>query len=168
MRKFILIISSVVWIVYIGMQTDVEKLYPGRDEKAPIYLKVAEDEAYYLKVRQQIQHVLDQYAASMLKKDTNKRMEEISEEYRDDQTRDYKLLEEEMENELKDLGYAHLDYQIQWIYPTAQGIWVRLEKKYGQNSDGQDISKSVIEDFLFVQEKGCWKIKGIKTVSKLI
>ncbi|SHK17584.1 hypothetical protein SAMN02745975_03813 [Geosporobacter subterraneus DSM 17957] len=168
MKKFILIISSIILMVYIGLQTDVEKLYPGRDEKAPIYLKVAEDEAYYLKVRQQIQHVLDQYTASMLKKDTDKLMEQISEEYRDDQTRDYKLLEEGIENELKDLGYVHLDYQIQLIYPTAQGIWVRMEKKYGQTRDGQEIAKRLIEDFLFVQEKGSWKIRGIKTVSKLI
>lgn len=168
MKKFILIISSIILIVYIGLQTDIEKLYPGRDEKAPIYLKVAEDEAYYLKVRQQIQHVLDQYTAGMLKKDTDKLMEQISEEYRDDQTRDYKLLEEGIENELKDLGYVHLDYQIQLIYPTAQGIWVRMEKKYGQTRDGQEIVKRLIEDFLFVQEKGSWKIRGIKTVSKLI
>ena len=168
MNKFILLVTSVVLIIYIGMQIDVEKLYPERDAKAPIYLKVVEDEAYYMKVRQQIQNVINQYTTSVLKKDAAKLMQQISTEYRDDQTRDYQLLEEVIETELSDQAYVELDYQIQLIYPTAQGLWVRMEKQYGQDIEGKKISKRLIEDFLFIQEKGLWKIRGIKIVSKLI
>ncbi len=168
MNRFIILVTSVVLIIYMGMQIDVEKLYPDRDAQAPIYLKVVEDEAYYMRVRQQIQNVINQYTTSVLKKDAEKLMQQISTEYRDDQTRDYQLLEEVIETELRDHAYVDLDYQIQLIYPTAQGVWVRMEKQYGQDVEGKKISKRLIEDFLFIQEKGLWKIRGIRMVSKLI
>ncbi len=168
MKKFILMLVSVILIIYMGMQVDVEKLYPERDEKAPIYLKAIEDEAYSMKVRQQIQTVIDQYTDSMLKKDAPMLMQQISREYRDDQTRDYQLLESTIKAELNNQGYVQLDYKIQLIYPTAQGILVRMEKQYGQEIQGEKISKRLMEDFLFIQEKGTWKIRGIATVSKLI
>lgn len=168
MQKFILILSSVILIIYVGMQINVEKLYPEGDKKAPIYLKIAEDEAYSMKVRQQIQYVIDQYTASILNKDVEMFMGQMSKEYRDDQTRDYQLLESTIPTELANQGYVQLGYRIQFIYPTAQGILVRMEKQYGQEIQGEKTSKRLMEDFLFVQEKGTWKIRGISTVSKLI
>lgn len=171
MKKFISMIAAIILIIYIGIKVDVEKLYPERDELTNIYVMALEDETYLLKIRGQVQDVLEQHRSSIFKKDPVQYMANLSkgyQDYQDDRLRDYGMVKDEIEAELRNQEYHQLSYQIQLLYPTTQGILVRAEKQYDLKSGKSSVSKRLIEDFWFIREEGTWKIRGIRTVSTLI
>ncbi|MFT9494949.1 hypothetical protein [Anaerosolibacter sp.] len=169
MKKFYVFISTIIFLIYLGMNMDIQSLYPDQDQLADVYLKANQDEAYFMKIKKDIWGVLEEQKDNILKKNLNGYMKNIASVYRDDKTRDYDLLKDSLQYEWNEYSYQHLNYKVDIYYPTSDGIWVRALKAYSLEKDNEEtLHGKEVEDLLFIWEKGKWKLKTTKKISELI